>query len=88
VRLPRRSGLHGRLIAAFVAVSALSLAVAIVPLLTALDRPLREDALTSLEQTGLRRGSSSSPLRRMSRSPGWRGFSCFGSFRSGGAKFA
>jgi signal transduction histidine kinase len=48
----RRLGLHGRLIAAFVVVSALTLAVAALPLFTALDRRLRDDALASLEEAG------------------------------------
>jgi signal transduction histidine kinase len=49
MRRPRASGLHGSLIAALLAVSALTLAVATVTLLAPLDRRLREDALASLE---------------------------------------
>ena len=49
MRRPRASGLHGSLIAALLAVSALTLAVATVTLLAPLDKRLRTDALTSLQ---------------------------------------
>ena len=49
MRRPRASGLHGSLIAALLAVSALTLAVATVTLLAPLDRRLRADALASLQ---------------------------------------
>jgi signal transduction histidine kinase len=53
VRLPRTFGLRGRLVAAMIAVSILTLAVATAALLVPLDHRLRTNALDSLEQTAL-----------------------------------
>jgi signal transduction histidine kinase len=53
VRLPRTFGLRGRLVAAMIAVSILTLAVATAALLVPLDNRLRASALDALGQTAL-----------------------------------